>query len=60
MLRDIGYHPVTHLYSLTNRRYLRFISDPSHRAQIAISPGWIPDYPRPDAYFDFAIRLPAS
>ena len=44
VLRDIGYRPVTHL--LTE-------DAPSHRAQVVIHPGWIPDYPRPDAYFDF-------
>ncbi len=53
VLRDIGYRPVTHLLTVTYGTYLRFIREPSHRVQVAITPGWIPDYPRPDAYFDF-------
>jgi peptide/nickel transport system substrate-binding protein len=55
VLRDIGYRPVTHVFMGTIGGYLHFIGEPSHRAQVAISPGWIPDDPRPDAYFDFIL-----
>jgi ABC-type transport system substrate-binding protein len=51
VLREIGYRPVQHL--LADDGYQQFISDPGHRVSVAISQGWIPDYPRPDAYFDF-------
>jgi ABC-type transport system substrate-binding protein/DNA-binding SARP family transcriptional activator len=51
VLRDIGYRPVKHF--LADDGYQQFVSDPSHRVPVAISEGWIPDYPRPDAYFDF-------
>ncbi len=53
VLRDIGYRPVTHLLTNDNAMYMPFISDPSHKVDVAITPGWIPDYPRPDAYFDY-------
>jgi YVTN family beta-propeller protein len=53
VLGDIGYRPVMHLLTDDNAVYMPFISDPSHRVDVAITPGWIPDYPRPDAYFDF-------
>jgi YVTN family beta-propeller protein len=53
VLRDIGYRPVTHLFTGGIGAYLHFIGEPSHRVQIALSPGWIADYPSPDAYFDF-------
>jgi ABC-type transport system substrate-binding protein len=53
VLRDIGYRPLTHLFTGSFGAYQQFISEPSHRTQVAISLGWIPDYPRPDAYFDF-------
>ena len=58
VLRDIGYRPATHLLADDFPDYLRFISEPSHRVQVAIHPGWIPDYPRPDAYFDFLFACP--
>ena len=54
VLRDIGYRPVTHL--LTNadfNEYMRFVSDRGQQVDVSITPGWIPDYPRPDAYFDY-------
>ena len=60
VLRAIGYRPVTHLLSDDVFAYMRFISEPSHRVQVAIHPGWIPDYPRPDAYFDFLFACPPS
>jgi peptide/nickel transport system substrate-binding protein len=53
VLRDIGYRPVMHLLTDEIAVYMPFISDPSHRVDVAITPGWIPDYPRPDAFFDF-------
>ncbi len=53
VLRDIGYRPVTHLLKGKFGAYQQFIGDSSHRVQVAISPGWIADYPRPDSYFDF-------
>jgi ABC-type transport system substrate-binding protein/DNA-binding SARP family transcriptional activator len=53
VLRDIGYRPVTHLLTNDNAMYMPFISDPSNKVDVSITPGWIPDYPRPDAYFDY-------
>ena len=53
VLRDIGYRPVTHLLTGGIGAYLHFIGEPSHRVQMCPTPGWIPDYPSPDAYFDF-------
>ena len=53
VLRDIGYRPVTHLLTDDNFRYMPFISDPRNKVDVSITPGWIPDYPRPDAYFDY-------
>jgi ABC-type transport system substrate-binding protein/DNA-binding SARP family transcriptional activator len=53
VLRDIGYRPVKHLLTGGIGAYQQFITDPRQRVDVAISPGWIPDYPRPDAYFDF-------
>jgi YVTN family beta-propeller protein len=58
VMRDIGYRPMTHLH---DDSYIQFIREPSHRVQAAIAVGWIPDYPRPDAYFDFLFScLPAT
>jgi peptide/nickel transport system substrate-binding protein len=37
---------------------LGFIREPSNRVQVAINPGWLPDYPRPEAYFDFLFACP--
>jgi peptide/nickel transport system substrate-binding protein len=56
VLRDIGYRPVTHL--LPDKNFLGFIREPSNRVQVALNPGWSPDYPRPDAYFDFLFACP--
>jgi YVTN family beta-propeller protein len=56
VLRDIGYRPVTHL--LPDKNVLGFIREPSNRVQVALNPGWLPDYPRPDAYFDFLFACP--
>ena len=53
VLREIGYRPVKHLLTGGFGAYQQFVSDPRQRVPVAISPGWIPDYPRPDAYFDF-------
>jgi ABC-type transport system substrate-binding protein/DNA-binding beta-propeller fold protein YncE len=53
VLHDIGYRPVMHLMSDDNSVYMPLISNPSHKVDVAITPGWIPDYPRPDAYFDY-------
>jgi ABC-type transport system substrate-binding protein len=52
-MRDIGYRPITHLLTDDNAVYIPFISDPSNNVDVAITPGWIPGYPRPDAYFDY-------
>jgi ABC-type transport system substrate-binding protein/DNA-binding SARP family transcriptional activator/streptogramin lyase len=55
VLRDIGYRPVTHLRTDFDDygTYLRFVSEHGPQVDVAMTPGWIPDYPRPDAYFDF-------
>ena len=65
VLRDIGYRPVTHLLPNPDfyTTYVRFVSQHSQQVDVAITPGWIPDYPRPDAYFDFLFAcqpLPAG
>jgi ABC-type transport system substrate-binding protein len=60
VLRDIGYRPVKHLLTGRIAAYQQFITDPRQRVDVAISPGWIPDYPRPDAYFDFLFSCQAD
>src|SRR6478672_12800148 len=46
VLRDIGYRPVTHLLPNPDfyATYLRFVSQHSQQVDVAITPGWIPDY----------------
>jgi peptide/nickel transport system substrate-binding protein len=55
VLRDIDYRPVTHLRTDFDdyATYLRFVSEHGPQVDVAMTPGWIPDYPRPDAFFDF-------